>query len=417
MYNGLPKIWIAATHDTKAAEAHYIQDILHSNDVPVIMVDLSTSQSTHSSHAEVSAAEVASCHPHGPSVVFSGDRGTSVTAMAEAFACFIAKRTDVGALIGIGGTGGTAIITKAMRALPIGCPKIMVSTVASGPVAAYVGATDITMMHSVTDVAGLNRISKRILSNAAGAIAGAFKQSLQPIPTNNEKLAIGLTMFGVTTPCVQYVSQALAAKYEALIFHATGTGGQSMEKLLDNDFLAGILDLTTTEVCDFLFGGVLACTEDRFGSIARTRKPYVGSCGALDMVNFTSLNTVPPHYLHRTLYSHNSEVTLMRTTPEENTRLGMFIAERLNRCHGNVRFLIPEGGISALDAPGKPFWNPEADAALFDALEKELHQTTKRQLIRLPYHINDPIFAKLAAEHFHDIAQHQHTMENAHAPL
>ena len=417
MHNGLQKIWVAATHDTKAAEAHYIQDILHRIGVPVIMVDLSTSKSMPSSHADVSAVEVASCHPHGASVVFSDDRGTAVTAMAEAFACFIAKRMDVGALIGIGGTGGTIIITKAMQTLPIGCPKIMVSTVASGPVAAYVGATDITMMHSVTDVAGLNRISKRILSNAAGAIAGAFKQSLQPIPTNDEKLAIGLTMFGVTTPCVQYVSKILAKKYEALIFHATGTGGQAMEKLLDNDFLAGVLDLTTTEVCDFLLGGVLACTEDRLGAIARTRKPYVGSCGALDMVNFNSLNTVPPHYLHRTLYSHNAEVTLMRTTPEENTRLGMFIAERLNHCQGNVRFLIPEGGISALDAPGKPFWDPKADAALFDALEQGIHQTKKRQLIRLPYHINDPIFAQLAAEHFQDIAQYQHTMENAHATI
>jgi uncharacterized protein (UPF0261 family) len=178
-----------------------------------------------------------------------------------------------------------------------------------------------------------------------------------------------------------------------------------MEKLLDSGLFTGLLDLTTSEVCDFLCGGVLACNEDRFGAVARTGAPYVGSCGALDMVNFAAMDTVPAHYRHRTLYPHNPQVTLMRTTPDENRRQGEWIAERLNQCHGDVRFLIPEGGVSALDAPGKPFWDPEADGALFEALDRRWHQTPRRQLIRVPSHINDPRFAETAVAHYREIAQ------------
>jgi uncharacterized protein (UPF0261 family) len=273
---------------------------------------------------------------------------------------------------------------------------------ASGNVAPYVGSADIAMMYSVTDVAGLNRISRRILANAAGAIAGAYRESLT-VEIHDDRPAIGITMFGVTTPCVQQVTQLLETDYDCLVFHATGTGGQSMEKLLDSDLLTGVLDLTTTEVCDFLFGGVLACTQDRFGAVARSGAPYVGSCGALDMVNFGAIETVPPQYRARTLYPHNPHVTLMRTTPEENARQGTWIAERLNQCDGDVRFLIPEGGVSALDAPGKPFWDPDADAALFRAIEDAWHGTDRRRLIRIPHHINDPAFARAAVTHFRDI--------------
>jgi uncharacterized protein (UPF0261 family) len=294
------------------------------------------------------------------------------------------------------------MITQAMRALPIGVPKVMVSTMASGNVSGYVGGSDITMVYSVTDVAGLNRISRRVLGNAAHALAGMMLNILPQ--AGYDRLAVGLTMFGVTTPCVQQMIQLLAPRFECLAFHATGTGGQSMEKLLEDNHISGVLDITTTEVCDHLFGGVLACTDDRLGAVVRSRAPYLGSCGALDMVNFGAPETVPQHYRGRKLYPHNPQITLMRTTVEENVRQGRWIAERLNRCEGEVRFLLPEGGVSALDAPGEPFWDPAADAALFDTLAAELRQTDHRKLIHLPYHINDPQFARVGVAEFLKIA-------------
>jgi len=209
----------------------------------------------------------------------------------------------------------------------------------------------------------------------------------------NGKLMIGLTMFGVTTPCVDAIVDALQADFECLVFHATGIGGQSMEKLVDSGALAGVIDITTTEVCDLLFGGVLPATEDRFGAIVRTKVPYIGSCGALDMVNFGPMNSVPERYRGRTLQVHNPTVTLMRTTAEENAQVGRWIGERLNRMEGPVRFILPEGGVSALDAPGRPFSDPTADAELFKALETTVRQTSSRRLIRVAAHINDPRFA------------------------
>lgn len=397
------RVFVAATYDTKGHEAEYVVDLLKREGLDVVSVDVSTSGAA--SAAQVQAREVAGSHPDGPEAVFTGDRGTAIAAMALAFERYAAGNGAIGALLGLGGSGGTALITPAMRALPIGTPKLMVSTMASGNVAPYVGPSDIAMMYSVTDVAGLNRISRRVLANAAGAIGGAFRQAGVAIEDDGRP-AVGITMFGVTTACVQQVTPLLESRYDCLVFHATGTGGQSMEKLLDSHLLGGVLDLTTTEVCDFLFGGVLACTEDRFGAVARTRAPYVGSCGALDMVNFGGMETIPEPYQGRKFYPHNPQVTLMRTTIEENTRQGEWIAARLNQCEGPVRFLIPEGGVSALDAPGQAFWDPEADAALFAALEANLVQTPQRRLVRVPCHINDPLFAKTAVDHFLEIASH-----------
>lgn len=397
------RVFVAATYDTKGHEAEYVVDLLKREGLDVVSVDVSTSGAA--SAAQVQAREVAGSHPDGPEAVFTGDRGTAIAAMALAFERYAAGNGAIGALLGLGGSGGTALITPAMRALPIGAPKLMVSTMASGNVAPYVGPSDIAMMYSVTDVAGLNRISRRVLANAAGAIGGAFRQAGVAIEDDGRP-AVGITMFGVTTACVQQVTPLLESRYDCLVFHATGTGGQSMEKLLDSHLLGGVLDLTTTEVCDFLFGGVLACTEDRFGAVARTRAPYVGSCGALDMVNFGGMETIPEPYQGRKFYPHNPQVTLMRTTIEENTRQGEWIAARLNQCEGPVRFLIPEGGVSALDAPGQAFWDPEADAALFAALEANLVQTPQRRLVRVPCHINEPLFAKTAVDHFLEIASH-----------
>jgi uncharacterized protein (UPF0261 family) len=219
-----------------------------------------------------------------------------------------------------------------------------------------------------------------------------------------DKPAIGMTMFGVTTACCTMVREALEAEHDVFTFHATGTGGQSMEKLADSGLVKGLIDVTTTEVPDLLMGGVFPCTEDRFGAVARTRLPYVGSVGACDMVNFGAKETVPAKYQGRNLYVHNPQVTLMRTTPEENKAIGEWIAARLNRCEGEVRFLLPLGGVSAIDAPGKPFHDPEADAALFAAIRATLVQTPRRRLVELPHNINDPDFAAAVVQHYREIA-------------
>jgi uncharacterized protein (UPF0261 family) len=399
------RAWVVATLDTKLDEAEYVCGLLEAAGLPVTLADLSTKRpvdggTTHltSGRRHISAAEIAVHHPLGESAVFCGDRGGAIAAMTDAFERFVEAQDELGAMLGVGGSGGTAMITRAMRALPIGVPKVMVSTMASGNVAGYVGASDITMVYSVTDVAGLNRISRRVLGNAAHALAGMMLHTL-PQP-DGERPALGLTMFGVTTPCVQQMVGLLGARFDCLVFHATGTGGQSMEKLVDDGHICGVLDITTTEVCDYLFGGVLACTEDRFGAVARSRAPYLGSCGALDMVNFGAPETVPQQYRGRKLYPHNPQITLMRTTVEENIRQGRWIAERLNQCEGEVRFLLPMGGVSALDAPGQPFWDPAADRALFDTLVTELRQTDRRKLLLSPYHINDSQFAQAGVEEF-----------------
>jgi uncharacterized protein (UPF0261 family) len=384
------------TCDTKGAELGYVRALIAERGLAAVLVDLSTR--AHEVPADITAAEVAAHHPDGAAAVFTGDRGQSVAAMAVACARFLSSRNDVAGAIGLGGSGGTSLVAPAMRALPIGTPKLLVSTVASSNVAPYVGSSDIAMMYSVTDLAGLNRISRIVLANAAHAIAGMVATA--PPAATADKPAVGITMFGVTTPCVNRLVALLEETHDCLVFHATGTGGQSMEKLAESGLLQGVLDVTTTEVCDLLMGGVFPCTEDRFGAIARTGLPYVGSCGALDMVNFGARETVPAAFRDRTLYVHNPQVTLMRTTPEENARMGVWIGERLNLCEGPVRFLLPEGGVSVLDAPGMAFHDPEADAALFAALERTVRQTARRRLVRVPYALNDPAFADALVEQY-----------------
>jgi len=392
------RVYVAGTCDTKGQELAYVKSLIAARGLQAVVVDLSTRES---SGGDISAREVAGCHPDGEPAVFTGDRGSAVAAMATAFERYMLARTDIAGLIGLGGSGNTALVTQAMRALPVGVPKLMVSTVASGNVAPYVGPTDVAMMYSVTDIAGLNRISRVVLANAAHAMAGMAQGAARP--AESDKPAIGLTMFGVTTPCVTRVTELLGADYDCLVFHATGTGGQSMEKLAESGLLAGVIDVTTTEVADYLCGGTLACTEDRFGAIIRTRLPYVGSCGALDMVNFGALPTVPERFADRNLYVHNPFVTLMRTTPQENDAIGRWIGDRLNRMDGPVRFLLPEGGVSLIDAPGKPFHDPEADAALFAALEATVRQTARRKLVRVPHALNEPTFAASLVACFQDV--------------
>jgi len=397
--------YIAGTFDTKGRELFYLKSCLEKLGVRTVTVDLSTSGAT--STANVHPREVARFHPQGERAVFTGDRGTAVTAMATAFERFVqarhrSGRRDLGGVISAGGSGGTALVTQAMRALPIGVPKLMVSSVASGDVRPYVGPSDICMMYSVTDVSGINRISEKVLANAAHALAGMIAHAKSA--TSTSKPAIGLTMFGVTTTCVQAVTHQLQDTYDCLVFHATGTGGQSMEKLVDSGLLSGVIDVTTTEVCDEIVGGVLSAGPERFDSITRMRIPYVGSCGALDMVNFWAMDTVPAKFKQRNLYKHNPNVTLMRTTVDENKAIGEFIARKLNLMAGPVRFVLPEGGVSAIDAPGKAFWDPAADKALFAAIESGFKAGTNRRLVRSPLHINDPAFADLLVKLYGEVA-------------
>lgn len=395
----MKRIYIVGTADTKGEELAYLAERVCAAGGDPLTIDVGIR--APAIPVDVSAREVASFHQLGAEAVLGApDRGSAVAAMGEAFARFIPARKDAAAVVGIGGGGGTSIVTAGMRVLPIGLPKLMVSTLASGDIGPYVDVSDIAMMYSVTDIAGLNSISRVVLSNAAFAIAGMAHATVPEVAT---KPAIGLTMFGVTTPAVTQVVEHLRSQYDCLVFHATGTGGRAMEKLADSGLLVGVIDVTTTEICDLLFDGVLSAGPDRLGAIARSKIPYVGSVGALDMVNFGAFETVPAKYRGRNLYRHNPQVTLMRTTADENRRIGEWIAERLNACEGKVRFLIPEKGVSAIDAPGQPFYDPEVDSALFDTLAARFVEAADRRLIRLPLHINDPDFSAALVDNFHAI--------------
>ncbi|MBX4897979.1 Tm-1-like ATP-binding domain-containing protein [Rhizobium bangladeshense] len=396
----MKQIYVVGTADTKGEELAYLAACIEAAGGGVVRVDVGIREAR--SAVDVKADTVAAYHPDGAEAVLAcGDRGRAVEAMGIAFARFLADCQDIAGIIGIGGGGGTSIITAGMRQLRLGLPKIMVSTLASGNVAPYVDVSDIVMMPSVTDMAGLNRLSRVILHNAAQAITA---MSRRPAEVAASKPALGLTMFGVTTAAVSAIVERLRADYDCLVFHATGTGGRAMEKLADSGVISGVLDITTTEVCDLLFGGVLPATPDRFDAIARTGLPYVGSVGALDMVNFWAPDTVPERYAGRLFYRHNPNVTLMRTTSAECAQIGRWIGDKLNLCHGPVRFLIPEKGVSALDIEGGAFFDPQADAALFAALEATVKPTASRRIVRLPLHINDPDFAEAAVAAYRDIA-------------
>ncbi|OSI28929.1 ABC transporter permease [Bradyrhizobium canariense] len=399
---GPPVVLVVGTLDTKGTELRFIRDIIAGTGLRTRLVDVSTS-GRHAA-SDVSAQEIALNHGRGGSAVFGPDRGAAVAAMAEAFASWLRRQNNVAGVISAGGSGAASLVAPGMRMLPVGVPKLIVSSVASGDVGPYVGPADITMMHSVTDVQGLNSISRAVLANGANALAGMVKARLDQHSRKDRGdsglPSVGITMFGVTTPAGQKIAADLREDFECLVFHATGVGGRSMEKLVDSGQLAGVIDLTTTEVGDLLMGGVFPAIDDRFGAIIRSRVPYVGSVGALDMVNFGAPETIPERYRGRKFHVHNPQVTLMRTTAEENERMGHWIADRLNRMDGPVRFFLPEGGVSALDARGQSFWDPDADAALFRTLERNVRQTANRQLIRIPKNINDPEFASTIVSAF-----------------
>jgi uncharacterized protein (UPF0261 family) len=390
---------LIGTLDTKGREFEYVRQLLTSLQQPTIMIDagslgLPEIAADVDRGAVFEAAGIALA-----ALAKAGDRGQAVEAAARGASKIVVdlwRRGEVDGVLALGGSAGTTIGTAAMRALPFGVPKLMVSTLASGQVRNFVGVRDILMMHSVVDISGLNRISRTVLANAAHAMAGMVANKLPPLPKADKPL-IAATMFGVTTPCVSAAQKSLEAKdYEVLVFHATGTGGMTMESFLADGLIAGSLDITTTELADELVGGILSAGPNRLTAAALRGVPQVISVGALDMVNFGPMETVPEKFKERRFHRHNANVTLMRTTPAENDRLGKEIAEKASAARGPTAVLLPLRGVSAIDKEGQPFWWPEADLSLFQSIRNWIGPQVK--LIELDVHINDPEFAQIAVD-------------------
>ncbi len=397
---------LVGTLDTKGHELEYMRDRVREAGLEVVLVDVGVLDEPQV-RADISREEVAEAAAADHSeLVAEADRGRAVEVMGRGAGIVLGRLHDEGRLQGaaaVGGSGNSSIAAAAMRNLPVGVPKLIVSTVASGDTRPYVGAKDVTMMYSVVDIAGINQISERILANAAGAIAGMAGAT---VPAAREaRPLVGATMFGVTTAAVTRARERLEELgYEVLVFHATGTGGQSMEALATGGFLAGVLDLTTTELADDLVGGVLSAGPDRLEAAGEAGVPQVVSLGALDMVNFGPRDTVPERFADRTLYVHNPTITLMRTTPSENAELGRRIAEKLNRAGSPTVLFVPLGGVSAIDVDGQPFHDREADEALFDALREHL-DGARVEVQELDTDVNDPAFATAMADRLHELVQ------------
>jgi uncharacterized protein (UPF0261 family) len=401
---------LIGTLDTKGAEFELVRDALNQAGVATTVIDAGVLGpalfSPDIPRDEVYKAAGTSL----AAVLQANDRGRAIEAAAKGVTRVVLDllaRGKVDGVLSLGGSAGTTIGTAAMRALPFGIPKLMVSTLASGQVKPWVGVRDILMMHSVVDISGLNRISRTVLRNAALAMAGMVEGTRtsgrgsgvgdQSSEVKEEKSLLTATMFGVTTPCVESARALMEQNgYEVLVFHATGTGGMTMESFIADGLITGVLDLTTTELADELVGGVLSAGRDRLTAAGLRGVPQVISLGALDMVNFGPPETVPEKFRGRRFYQHNPTVTLMRTTPEENDRLGKELAEKASAARGPTALLVPLRGVSAIDRDAQPFWWPEADAALFQSLRN--WTAPQVQLIELDYHINDPAFAEAAAQ-------------------
>jgi uncharacterized protein (UPF0261 family) len=389
-------IALIGTFDTKGVEFNFLRERIESAGLRTLMIDVSV-LGDPAFAVDISAADVAAAAKENlAGLRAQKDRGRSITAMANGAQAMLGWLVEQGAVHGVvslGGSAGTAIATAAMRALPYGFPKLMVSTVAAGDTKPYVGTRDICMMPSVLDIAGLNRVSRRILGNAAGAICGMVAAAQLP---HDQKPSIAATMFGVTTPCVTAARRVLEARgYEVLVFHATGTGGRAMEQLIEDGAFLAVLDLTTTELADELVGGVMSAGPHRLKAAGRRSIPQLVCPGAIDMVNFGPVDTVPAQFRNRNLHIHNSSVTLMRTTLDECSEIGRTTALRLNDATGPVTVLIPLRGVSALDRVGGPFYSEEALNAYREALKAALSPNIR--LIELDAHINDESFARAAA--------------------
>jgi len=395
-------VLLLGTFDTKGHEYAFVRDRLRDLGVTVLLVDTGINDPvgvepdvTRETVADAGGAQT-------KDLASAGDRGAAVETMARGAPVLVRRLFDEGRFDGIlalGGSGGSSIATAAMRALPVGVPKLMVSTMAAGDTRPYVGATDLTMMASVVDIAGINSVSARIMTNAAGAIAGMVAATP---PRLAHRKTIAATMFGVTTPCVTHARELLdELGYEVLVFHATGTGGQSMEVLASDGYLDGVLDITTTELADDLVGGVLSAGPDRLEAAGRSGVPQVVSFGALDMVNFGPRDTVPERFEQRRLYVHNPTVTLMRTTPEECAELGRRIGRKLSGAEGPTVLFVPLRGVSMIDVEGQPFHDPAADRALIDGLRETLDERV--EVHELDMDINDERFAAAMARRLHEL--------------
>jgi uncharacterized protein (UPF0261 family) len=389
---------IVGTLDTKGAEVAFVRDRLRDAGLDTLVIDAGAlgppafapdvPREQVFTAAGTSLAEVRK----------AADRGRAVTLAAQGVAKIVGQLYAPGrvqGVFGLGGSAGTTIGSAAMRTLPYGVPKLLVSTLASGQVQPYVGVRDICMMHSVTDLCGLNRFTRTILGNAAAAMAGMVRA--QPEAAPEDRPLVAATMFGVTTPCVEAARKHIEANgFEVLVFHATGTGGRTMEAMIADGLIAGVLDITTTELADELVGGVLTAGRDRLTAAGLAGVPQVVSVGALDMVNFGPPDTVPNRFDGRRFYQHNPTVTLMRTTPEENDKLGKEIAEKASAARGPTAILVPLRGVSAIDQEGGPFWWPEADRALFQSIRNWVSPSVR--VVEYDAHINDPDFARAAAQ-------------------
>lgn len=391
-------ILIIGTLDTKGDEHDFLRKLINDRGHKTIMMDTGVAGDPKVD-ADIHANEVAEAGGISlKELRDANDRGKALEIMgagAKLLTLKLYKDGLIDGVISLGGSGGTSVATTAMRALPVGIPKVMVSTMASGDASAYVGVKDITMMFSVVDVSGINRISRQVFANAAGAVCGMAEQI---VPKADDKHLIAASMFGVTTPCVTQAREEFEkAGYEVLVFHATGSGGKAMESLIEDGFISGVADITTTEWCDELVGGVLSAGKKRLDAAAEKGVPQVVSLGALDMVNFGGMETVPSEFKDRNLYVHNPQVTLMRTTPDECTKLGEIIASKLNKANGPAALFIPLKGVSMIDAEGQPFHSPEADKALFDSIRENI-DTSKVEVIELDMNLNDPEFSHAMVE-------------------
>ena len=401
-------IALLGTMDTKGVEHGFVAGQIRARGHGTMIIDVGTDGPPQIA-PDVSREEVARLAGIDlAALIARHDRGEAVAAMSEAAPIILSKLCADGKIDGVislGGGGGTAIATAGMRALPLGFPKLMVSTLASGNTARYVGVKDIVMMPSIVDVAGLNRISRQVLTRAAGAICGMVESGPATDQSDGDKPIIVASMFGNTTECVQHARKILeAAGYEVLIFHATGTGGRTMESLIESGLVAGVLDITTTEWADELLGGFLTAGPTRLEAAARRGVPAIVVPGCLDMANFHAPDTVPARYAGRTLYPHNPQSTLLRTTPAECAQLGRILAEKVNLSTGPVAVLLPKKAISVISAEGQPFHDPAADAALFEAIKSHLREDIS--VIELDHRINDPEFADACASTLLTLVSH-----------
>lgn len=395
---------LLGTLDTKGVECAFVRDRLVAEGCDVVVVD--TGITAASSLATVTSDAVAAAAGQDRArLVAAGDRGRAIAVMADGAARVVEGLHADGRLDGIialGGSGGSSIAAAAMRCLPIGLPKVLVSTMASGDTRPYVDGIDVTLVNAVVDIAGINRVSERILANAAvaiGAMARASEAFASRLP---DRPRIGATMFGVTTPAVTAAREVLEARgYEVLVFHAIGSGGRAMEGLIRRGVITGVLDLTTSELADELVGGQMSAGPDRLEVAGALGLPQVVSLGALDIVNFGPLDTVPPRFRDRTLYRHNAAVTLMRTTAEECAQLGRILARKLNAATGPTVVFIPAAGLSAIDVPGGPFCDASADAALIRELRAALRPDM--EVVELATDINDPAFGRAMAERLDEL--------------